>query len=311
VSGWNGQKLFIIGRGSGRLANRLVLFANFVAHAEEHGHRLVNVTFHPYANLFETTRRDFYCRYPATTGRSLFDAVPGVAEKIRRLQLFPKAVRYASKLNQAIPLFGKKVVTLREFHGREVTLLDDQWVEGRIAGARIVFAYDWRFRSPNAVQKHAAKIRAYFRPLSEIEKASREAIQQIRQKADVVIGVHVRQGDYRIWKKGKFLFETERYAAWMRSVETQFPGRRVAFLVSSDEPRSREEFGDLSVEIVEGTAVEALFALAECDFIFGPPSTFSQWASFYGDVPLLQLWTGNDALRMERFEVSRLLEIPS
>jgi len=32
--------------------------------------------------------------------------------------------------------------------------------------------------------------------------------------------------------------------------------------------------------------VEDLYALAECDYIIGPPSTYTLWASFYGDTPL-------------------------
>jgi hypothetical protein len=34
-----------------------------------------------------------------------------------------------------------------------------------------------------------------------------------------------------------------------------------------------------------GHFIEDLYALASCDYIIGPPSTFSQWASFYGNVP--------------------------
>ncbi|MEI6196457.1 MAG: hypothetical protein WCS42_19225, partial [Verrucomicrobiota bacterium] len=56
-------KLFTIGLRCGRLANRMILFANFVALAEEQGHRLINFTFHSYSELFEGTRGNIYCRY--------------------------------------------------------------------------------------------------------------------------------------------------------------------------------------------------------------------------------------------------------
>ncbi|HEX7570106.1 MAG TPA: hypothetical protein VF492_06340, partial [Verrucomicrobiae bacterium] len=49
-------KLFVISLRSGRLANRLTLFAQFIALAEEQGHRIINFAFHSYAHLFETTR---------------------------------------------------------------------------------------------------------------------------------------------------------------------------------------------------------------------------------------------------------------
>jgi hypothetical protein len=35
--------------------------------------------------------------------------------------------------------------------------------------------------------------------------------------------------------------------------------------------------------------LEDMYALAGCDYIIGPPSTFSMWASFIGKVPLFHL----------------------
>jgi hypothetical protein len=35
--------------------------------------------------------------------------------------------------------------------------------------------------------------------------------------------------------------------------------------------------------------VEDLYLLAKCDYIIGPPSTFSLWASFYGSKPLYMI----------------------
>jgi hypothetical protein len=36
-------------------------------------------------------------------------------------------------------------------------------------------------------------------------------------------------------------------------------------------------------------AVEDLYAFAGCDLLVGPPSTFTAWAAFYGEVPLLHV----------------------
>jgi len=33
-----------------------------------------------------------------------------------------------------------------------------------------------------------------------------------------------------------------------------------------------------------------IFSFAKCDYIVGPPSTFTSWASFYGDVPVYFYW---------------------
>jgi len=70
-------KLFTIAGRCGRLGNRLIIFAQFIAFAEEHGHRLINFTFHSYAGFFESTRRDIYCQYPRASRTSWLDAIPG------------------------------------------------------------------------------------------------------------------------------------------------------------------------------------------------------------------------------------------
>ena len=303
-------KLFVLALRTGRLANRLVLFANFIAFAEEHGHRLVNVTFHSYAHLFETTRRDIYCRYPVAKRRSVFDLLPGAAAVIRKTRIFYHVTRAAGVMNGRFQFFGSRVTTLLAIEGREVTLLDDPAIQKTIAAAKIIFTYGWRFRTPDAVKKHAEKIRSFFRPIEAVEKGSRETMDRVRRQADIVVGVHVRRGDYRGWHEGRFFFEVSRYAAWMRELAAQFPGGKVSFFVSSDEPRSRNEFGDLPVEIGLGPPVNDLWTLARCDFIFGPPSTFSQWASFYGKVPLLHLRGNDDRAEVGKFRVSFFEEIP-
>ena len=133
---------------------------------------------------------------------------------------------------------------------------------------------------------------------------------QLRQVAEVIIGVHLRQGDYRTWKQGQYFFPPERYATWMRELAAQFPGRKVAFFVCSDEPRQASEFTGLTVAIGAGPPVVDLYALAGCDYVLGPPSSFSQWASFYGNEPLLFLEGGDQRIDRGHFQVSDLQIIP-
>jgi len=302
-----GKLLLIAGR-CGRLANRLVLFANFIALAEEHGHRLGNCTFHTYAHLFETTRSDVYCRYPAAAARrSLLDMVPGVAPLIRKTRLFAHGVRMACLLNERLGGFGGRAMTFREKHGVDLEQ-PEVWAQTR--GASVVFIMGWAFRAPGYVERHAGKIRAYFQPIEPHERASREMVERLRRDAGVVVGVHIRHGDYREWRGGKYFFEIDRYAAWMKELAGQFPGRKTAFLVCSDEPRHQREFPGLSVGFGAGVPVQDLCALARCDYVIGPLSSFSQWASFYGNKPLFHFRDRNDRIEPGRFRVSYLGEVP-
>jgi hypothetical protein len=92
----------------------------------------------------------------------------------------------------------------------------------------------------------------------------------------------------------------------MQELAAQFPDRKVAFFVCSDEPRTADEFPGLSVGLGAGSPVGDLYALAGCDYIFGPQSTFTQWASFYGNKPLFLLNDANARLERAKFRVSCL-----
>jgi hypothetical protein len=302
--------LLIVGLRCGRLGNRIVLFANLIAYAAEHGYRLINVTFHSYATFFETTRRDIFCRYPIAPTQSWLDVVPGAAGLIRKTRIFYHVIRGVSVFNDKLPLFGKRVVTLREGGGRLIILLETPEVEAEIADAKVVFVYGWIFRAPAAMQRHAEEVRAYFRPVEAYEQASAQAVAPLRQDAEVVIGVHIRQGDYRQWRKGRYFFTMSQYAGWMHEVADQFPGKRVSFLVCSDEPRHRDEFPGLSVGFGPGSPAGDMYALAKCDYILGSVSSYSQWASFYGNKPLYQLRDGTDHPELGKFRVSYLEDVP-
>ena len=94
----SGKRIVVCFR-TGRLGNRVLLFAHFIAMAEEQGHQVINFAFHSYAHLFETTRRDIYCRYPATERRSWMDIIPGINPALRKTRLCLRLAYGASFLN--------------------------------------------------------------------------------------------------------------------------------------------------------------------------------------------------------------------
>ena len=48
----------------------------------------------------------------------------------------------------------------------------------------------------------------------------------------------------------------------------------------------------------------------DTNYILGPPSTFSQWASFYGNKPMLHLSGRDQKIELEKFQVADLHTIP-
>lgn len=303
------DKLFIIAKRIGRLGNRLTLFANFIAFTEEYGHRLANASFYADAHLFEGTHQDIFCRYPTSEKCSPLAVIPGMVSAIRASQIIYQTVKTAARLHEKYPVFDERIMTLRDI-GDSVSLLDGPEVQSRVANAKIVFIHGWNFRAPHLVKVHAEKIRLYFRPAAKYLLPNCQAVASLRRKADLVVGVHIRHGDYAAFRQGRYFFQISRYRAWMHEVAEQLPQCRVSFLVCSDEPRHESEFPDLSVGFGPGAPISDLYALAECDYILGPMSTFSQWASFYGNKPLLLLKGENDRAEFDKFSVSWLDDNP-
>lgn len=53
--------------------------------------------------------------------------------------------------------------------------------------------------------------------------------------------------------------------------------------------------------------IEDMYAPAGCDYIVGPPGSFSNWASFYGQAPIHLLYDLNEAISLQSF---RLYQVP-
>ena len=77
----------------------------------------------------------------------------------------------------------------------------------------------------------------------------------------------------------------------------------MAFLLCSNEELNYADFAGLQVHSATGHFVEDLYALAACDLVLGPPSSYSMWASFYGQVPLLHLEHADQPVSLPDFQV--------
>ena len=90
----------------------------------------------------------------------------------------------------------------------------------------------------------------------------------------------------------------------MAGVQAAFADRDVAFL------RARRGAGAVrglpgaqEVRRAGGSELEDLYTLAACDLIVGPRSTYSGWASLYGDVPRYVIEDPDAIPAAEAFEV--------
>ncbi|MDX2100505.1 MAG: alpha-1,2-fucosyltransferase [Leptolyngbyaceae cyanobacterium bins.59] len=270
--------MLIISAKFGRLGNRLWLFANFMAFALEYNQQILNPAFDEYFSYFEGSNRDFLCSYPP-----LKCTFRGTKELRLRYYQFIK------KLEENQYFFRFEVQRNKPFQ------LSDSEVLEKIKYYPVVFFGGWLMRDGwymediHLLQKYASQIRAYFSPLQSHQSTVNTLMNEVRKEADVVIGVHIRQGDYQEHQGGRYFFVDEQYIQVMKKVKTLFPNRRLKFLICSNTNHEPKLFQEFNCTFGIGQIIEDLYSFAQCDYIVGPPSTFTMWASFYGEKPLYMI----------------------
>jgi hypothetical protein len=260
------------------LGNALLQSAHALAFCREHKLYYVNFPFAPYARNFATARYSVLCSAPSFPW---FPISPQARKPLRGL---------ARRLHAALGSPGR--VRTIEIEWTEEVRMDEAAFMELVGGEWLVALRGWRFRAPLLVKKHARALRQYFRPIAAIRRHVRQKLVACRSASDVVIGLHVRLGDYRKFLGGRFFYPEEAYVQIAKHVLTLFPGQRVHFFVCSDCEPELLRCSALPVAFsvgAQGTPVEDLYALAGCDYLIGPPSTFSLWASFYGQVPIFHI----------------------
>lgn len=267
----------IIAHKYGRLGNRLFLGAHFMLNACRHNYVVHFPAFEEYADRYEGSSRSLLSTFPTPVRRSLFRS--GYSRKAAFFCL-----KSLSRISACLGLFGiSRIVIGKETPGQVYDLNSEDFV-GLIESGRNVFVKGWGFRDGLESGPFRDEIVAYFKPVQSYRIPAEESVKLARSMAPLVVGVHIRQGDYRQWEGGRHFFETSVYVSLMRGYDRLKFGD-VAFIVSADEVLRPDDFKGLKVVFAPGNPVSDMHALSLCDMIFGPLSTFSGWASFYGKVP--------------------------
>jgi hypothetical protein len=96
------------------------------------------------------------------------------------------------------------------------------------------------------------------------------------------------------------------YLKWMNQIKEKLNTDKVIFYICSDEtPPDSVYFENNNVVLTNSSSAAAdLCLLSKMDYILGPPSTFSSWASYSGNVPLCHMQSINDLVELERFKIN-------
>lgn len=288
--------LVVIAYPSGRLCNRLWLFANFIGNSLEYDYELANIACGEYARYFEYLKEDLFCRYPPRPGRISGTFVRRLVFELVRWPLRAFSIMGVTSSSR------HSHFDIRHYRGavRAFDLRGPGWKSA--LRKRVVFAEGIEFRDWASLVKYRREILGFLAPRKVYLDAASALTRNARGDSGCALfGIHVRLGDYRFYKSGQWFYSIEHYLAKMREIQELSQSRApVRFLVCSDERLSRSAFEGLPVTFGSGQFLEDLCSLSQCDYILGPPSTYSAWASYCGDVPL-QFLFDLQPLKMKSF----------
>ena len=149
----------------------------------------------------------------------------------------------------------------------------------------LTIVHGWtELRNFEAMKKHGDEIRRFW---DSAEYEDREILDVKNAKGVKTVGVHVRRTDYREWQGGKFYFENEVYERVIDEIRVAIGGN-IRFLVFTDEPKTLSP-RLAQYNVYPTTPERDQWLMSQCNYLVGPSSTFTSWASFMGKVPLLHI----------------------
>jgi len=174
-----------------------------------------------------------------------------------------------------------------------------------IKKSRLTLIKGWSFRDYDAFLTYREEIKKLFTFRPEIIQKVEKQLPVLKENV-VRLGVHIRRGDYKRWMDGNYYFSDEVYINSIRSFCSLFSGNSIEiFIVSNEKQLPQEKYKTGINELVyflSGNPAEDLYALSTCNYIIGPPSTFSLMAAFYNDSNLYWIKDKNLPLRKEYFQ---------
>lgn len=254
--------------GYGQMCNNMLQFGHFYAFARENNIQLIGMRFcykYPYFNISREKNYNIFT------------------------YLFAK---YGCKLG-----FIPKV----EFNDKTE---DQQEKIQLLKTNKLVLTKGWYFRQYDLFLSYRSEIRSLF-AFNEKTTRAVKAFLGIENKSNIRIGIHLRRGDYNHWHEGKYYFSDEAYAQiTFNFIKNEDLQQAEIFLVTNDNTFKKGVFENIvqhEVKMLNGNPGEDLCLLSNCDYIIGPPSTYSLMAAFYEDKNLYWIFNKDKQIHKNDF----------
>jgi hypothetical protein len=265
----NAMKVVFITLLPGRMANRLISLHDFQALAHSYGYITVPCVF-GWSSGIVGLRKHIFSRYIL-----LRTLVP----RVKKITLHPNMDEVKAE---------KLIISALE-SGKPIAIALDDWLPPSLRGREL----------PNP-----AKTRRYFSPAKRYIKDAQKVCNAARVPGQLLVGVHIRHGDFAEFDGGRWFISLEKVIENMQHM-VKISGD-VNFVVCSDAEFKAEDFPGLNVSFGPNHPLSDMMALSFCDLILKPAiSTFAIWAAWWGNTPCLAM-QAKPAFEISDFQVPTL-----
>lgn len=267
----------------GRLCNNILQYGHLYAWAREHGRQTVSMRFaYKYRNFHIChTRHHHFLVY-------------AIVKLAARLRLIPTVE------------FNDWSFT-SNYTEQQQTMLTQ----------RHVLATGWCVRFYDLFEKYKGEIQELFAFDDKVIKTVERKIHCSPDDTTIRLGVHIRRGDYATWCGGHYFYNDEQYASQIQQFCRLFPDKQIEIFICGNDPELNKDLYQQSFEpghvhFPNGTPTEDLCLLSCCQYLIGPPSTFTLIASMYHDSRLYWMLDATTPLQLSAFrqfdELSRTFD---
>ena len=157
---------------------------------------------------------------------------------------------------------------------------------------KMVLCEGFGFRDPDNVAKHQSELSQLFQMSESIRsEVDQYELDHLSREGSMIVGFHIRRGDYQNYAGGQHYLDDAHWLALIREVKeyVEEKGKRFIGALFSNENVEPLQSGNPDLVAGPGGMFTDLEMLSRCDLIVAPMSTYSGWASFIGQVPLMRV----------------------
>ncbi len=169
---------------------------------------------------------------------------------------------------------------------------------------KLVLTRGWCFRVNELTKKYQDYFIKKYSLLSDLynDNDLYKYVMKLDRSKYHIIGVHIRKGDYKSWENGKYYFTDDIYQIYMNNITIELNKRsdkEIKFILFSNE--------NITINETEGIIVSNnkwyidQLIMSKCDYLIGPPSTFTQWASYIGKVKYFHIRDNTGSIHINDF----------